>query len=526
MSKQGERQAQARLISNSTSNNTYNEDLRLAFEAEITIPSGATFNEAQLLWINSRLGRTFTNINEAMQAFAASEGAYNWSSLGILDVPVGPVNTVAPVVSGTPNVGQTLSCTTGTWSGVGTITYAYQWQRDGVNIGSATASTYALVGADAGTTVRCRVTATDDNGSNSANSNGLAVTYAVPANTVAPVVSGSLSVGSTLTTTTGTWTGSPTITYSYQWKRGATNVGTNANTYTLVTGDIGSNMTCVVTATNPGGSTDATSNSVGPVTSSAAIDYLLVAGGGGGGSGSSGGGGGGGLLQGTAVAAPAIGSYSVVIGAGGAGGTSGGNGSQGGNSTFNGLTAIGGGAGGGVVQNGGNGGSGGGRGQAASTAGTATSGQGNAGGSTGSSGTGGGGAGSVGGNSTGSVAGNGGSPLSSSISGSSLNYAGGGGAGGNLASSITAGTGGATGGNGTQDESTGGAGTANRGGGGGGGGNSADDENKGPGGAGGSGVVIIRYLTGTITATGGTQTTSGGYTIHTFTSNGTWERTA
>lgn len=41
-----------------------------------------------------------------------------------------------------------------------------------------------------------------------------------------------------------------------------------------------------------------------------------------------------------------------------------------------------------------------------------------------------------------------------------------------------------------------------------------------------NGCVIIRYLTGTITATGGTITTSGGYTIHTFTSNGTWQRTA
>jgi hypothetical protein len=45
-------------------------------------------------------------------------------------------------------------------------------------------------------------------------------------------------------------------------------------------------------------------------------------------------------------------------------------------------------------------------------------------------------------------------------------------------------------------------------------------------GAGAAGVVIIRYLTGTMTATGGTITTNGGYTIHTFTSNGTWQRTA
>ena len=80
-----------------------------------------------------------------------------------------------------------------------------------------------------------------------------------PVNTVAPDVTGGNYVGDVLTTTDGTWTGSPTS-YSYQWKRGATNIGTNANTYTLVSADAGLNITCVVTATNAGGSTNATSN--------------------------------------------------------------------------------------------------------------------------------------------------------------------------------------------------------------------------------------------------------------------------
>ena len=39
---------------------------------------------------------------------------------------------------------------------------------------------------------------------------------------------------------------------------------------------------------------------------------------------------------------------------------------------------------------------------------------------------------------------------------------------------------------------------------------------------GGSGIVIIRYLTGSISATGGIITTSGSYTIHTFTVSGTF----
>jgi len=80
-----------------------------------------------------------------------------------------------------------------------------------------------------------------------------------PVNTIAPEVSGVPYVGESLTTTDGNWTASPTS-YTYQWKRGATNIGTNANTYTLVIADAGLNITCVVTAINAIGSTNATSN--------------------------------------------------------------------------------------------------------------------------------------------------------------------------------------------------------------------------------------------------------------------------
>jgi hypothetical protein len=63
------------------------------------------------------------------------------------------------------------------------------------------------------------------------------------------------AIGSVCTATTGQWTGSPTG-YAYAWKRdGATAVGTNAATYTLVSADIGGHaITCIVTATNATGS--------------------------------------------------------------------------------------------------------------------------------------------------------------------------------------------------------------------------------------------------------------------------------
>lgn len=84
-----------------------------------------------------------------------------------------PANTVAPVVTGNAYVGQTLSCTTGTWSGIPTPTFTYQWKRDGADIGGATSSTYEQVLADAGTDVTCTVTATNAVGAASANSNAI-----------------------------------------------------------------------------------------------------------------------------------------------------------------------------------------------------------------------------------------------------------------------------------------------------------------------------------------------------------------
>ena len=92
--------------------------------------------------------------------------------------PAGPVFTVQPVLTGTPNVGQTLSVSTGTATGSGTVTYARQWLRDGVAISGATGATYVAQMADDGTTVTVRVAATDDNGTTYATSNGLAISYA------------------------------------------------------------------------------------------------------------------------------------------------------------------------------------------------------------------------------------------------------------------------------------------------------------------------------------------------------------
>jgi hypothetical protein len=184
---------------------------------------------------------------------------------GILLASVGnsygslPVNIVAPAVTGTATVGQTLSTTDGTWTGAPAPTFSYQWQRNSVDIAGATSSTYLLVEADIGNPIRCVVTATNPLGAVSANSNATAnVAGTAPVNTVAPAISGTATIGSTLTISDGTWTGAPAPTFSYQWQRVTTNIsGATSSTYVVQLADAGNTIRCVVTATNVAGSASA-----------------------------------------------------------------------------------------------------------------------------------------------------------------------------------------------------------------------------------------------------------------------------
>jgi hypothetical protein len=70
----------------------------------------------------------------------------------------GPVNSVLPVITGTKTVGQTLTCSTGTWTN--SPSFAYQWRRYGSAIAGATASTRVLGAGDSGALMSCTITAT------------------------------------------------------------------------------------------------------------------------------------------------------------------------------------------------------------------------------------------------------------------------------------------------------------------------------------------------------------------------------
>lgn len=184
-----------------------------------------------------------------------------------------PANTAVPTITGTPRVGQTLTASNGTWSNSPTD-YQYQWLRCNTSGASCVAApngtqkSYTLVGADAGHQMRVRVTASNTDGSASAQSDPTATVEAraVPTSTDRPIVSGTPEQGQVLTTDDGSWTGNPTS-FTYQWQRcEADNIvscadvpGATSKTYAVTAIDVGYRLRSEVTAKNANGSAMAAS---------------------------------------------------------------------------------------------------------------------------------------------------------------------------------------------------------------------------------------------------------------------------
>ena len=185
------------------------------------------------------------------------------------------------MISGIASQGQTLNTSNGTWSG-GPTTYAYQWRScdsSGNNcsdIPGATGPNDQLTSNDVGQTLRAVVTANNSGGSTSATSSQSNVVASqpptAPSNTGLPTITGTTTQGQTLSASNGTWDGSPTG-YNYQWKdcdssgSNCGNIaGATSSSYPLTSGDVGQTLRAVVTATNAGGATPATSAATGVIT--------------------------------------------------------------------------------------------------------------------------------------------------------------------------------------------------------------------------------------------------------------------
>jgi hypothetical protein len=107
-----------------------------------------------------------------------------------------PYNTSPPLISGSPSVGSTLTCTPGTWLGEPAPTYVTQWLRGGLPIAGAIGASYTLTTADDGQQIACEVTATNQTGSSIAVSSAASVSAGQEPGGGGPGVGGGPSGGS------------------------------------------------------------------------------------------------------------------------------------------------------------------------------------------------------------------------------------------------------------------------------------------------------------------------------------------
>jgi len=197
--------------------------------------------------------------------------------------PLPPSNVTPPSISGITTQGQTLTESHGSWTN-SPSRFTYQWERCDRSgrscsaIAGATARTYPLTAADVGDTIRVQETASNTHRSHrpaiSAPTGVVqpaAAPLTQPSNGSRPVISGATTAGQTLTGSTGAWSGTPPISFSYQWERCLAScspiAGATSSSYTLTRADVRGKIALVVAATNSAGSAHATSAQVGPVAS-------------------------------------------------------------------------------------------------------------------------------------------------------------------------------------------------------------------------------------------------------------------
>ncbi|MFJ6679052.1 peptidoglycan DD-metalloendopeptidase family protein [Microbacterium sp. NPDC091382] len=166
---------------------------------------------------------------------------------------VGRAFTASPVpaISGAVSVGATVKVASAAWKPT-PAAITYQWLRGGKAISGATRSSYKIVAADAGSALSVRVSATKG-GYTSVSRTSASV--AVPRVLTVPstvTISGTGTVGETLTAVPGTW-GPGTVTFSYQWLRGGTPIaGATGRTYRPVAGDAGKTISVRITGARSG----------------------------------------------------------------------------------------------------------------------------------------------------------------------------------------------------------------------------------------------------------------------------------
>ena len=238
-------------------------------------------------------GNTAVSVSLPATTDCAAEGAVcnmrnmKLSSALEFTVPQNSAATGAPTISGTAQVGESLTASTSDISdanGLANASFTYQWLADDVDISGATGSSYTVVTADAGKVIKVTVSFTDDAGNEESVTSAATAAVALTAGstdslersdqevvqensaaTGAPTIGGTAQVGEILTASTtdiADADGLANASFTYQWLADDADIdGAATSSYTLADAEVGKAIKVTVSFTDDAGNEESVTSS-------------------------------------------------------------------------------------------------------------------------------------------------------------------------------------------------------------------------------------------------------------------------
>ena len=243
---------------------TLDRDLRLAFEEAVPGAADLTLQVGDL-------SLEFPAGSSGKSSFKWTGVDVDWEDGQTIAVNIFPTSTMVeptpngpatgvPTISGTPQVGETLTADTSPIDdedGLTNVSYRYQWIAAGTDIDGATGSTYVLTSSEQGQAIQVRVTFTDDRDNEETLTSAATVVVAAAPNRQAtgqPTIGGTPQVDQTLTADTSNIAdqdGLTHVSYSYRWIAGGTDIdGATGSSYELTSSEQGQTIQVRVTFTD------------------------------------------------------------------------------------------------------------------------------------------------------------------------------------------------------------------------------------------------------------------------------------